>query len=98
MLLKSNPRYESTVLVLKQKVCITFEEAVLMLKHAEERILGTDNAARAIETALFTRGTSNDWGRNCASRKPFPKRKDRPKSNPRNWKPRGNPSRGNKEC
>lgn len=98
MLLKSNPRYESTVLVLRQKVGITFEEAVLMLKQAEERILGTDNAAGAIETSLFTRGTSNDWGRNSALRKLFPKSKDRPKSNPRNWKPRGNPTRGNKEC
>jgi hypothetical protein len=42
-----------------------------MLKQAEERILGTDNAARAIEIALFTRETSNDWGMNSASRKPF---------------------------
>jgi hypothetical protein len=98
MLLKSNRRYESTVLVLRQKVGITFEEAILMLKQTEERIIGTDNAARAIETSLFTRGTSNVWGRNSASRKPFPKSKDRPKSNPRNWKPRGNPTRGNKEC
>ncbi len=36
ILLKSNSWYESTILVMRQKVEITFEEVVLMLKQAKE--------------------------------------------------------------
>ena len=77
ILLKSNHRYESTVLVLRQKDKISFEEAVLMMKQAEERIQGFDNAACITESALLAHGTSSPWGKSSpnasnASRKPYP--------------------------
>jgi hypothetical protein len=102
MLLKSNPRYESTVLVLRQKDKISFAEAVLMLKQAEERITGFDNAARMTESALLAHSTSNPWGKSPtasnASRKPFPALRGRKNAWNTSGRPRGNPSGSNREC
>ena len=101
LLLKSNPRYESTVLVLRQKDKVTFEEAVLMMKQAEERISGSDNAALLMESALLAHGTSNP--NPFGNRASAPKASRKPVFRKNTWnassgRPRGNPTGGNKEC
>jgi hypothetical protein len=83
MLLKSNFRYENTVLMLRSRDYVTFEEAVLQLKQAEERIATSDEAAALMNVALVAHGTSNPFGENS--------KKDA-------GKPRGKPTGGDREC
>ena len=54
LLLRSNNRYESTILMIRSIDQIGYGQAVLMLKQAEERIQGP-SASRTIETAMSTR-------------------------------------------
>jgi hypothetical protein len=83
MLLKSNFRYENTVLMLRSRDYVTFEEAVLQLKQAEERIATLDEAVALMNAALVAHGTSNPFGENS--------KKDA-------GKPRGKPTGGDREC
>jgi hypothetical protein len=83
MLLKSNFHYKNTILMLRSKDYITFKEAILQLKQAEERIATSDEAAALMNAALVAHGTSNPFGENS--------KKDA-------RKPRGKPTSGDREC
>jgi hypothetical protein len=55
LLLQSNNRYESTILMIRSINNIRYSQAVLMLKQAEERIQATSGAGRTTEIAMSTR-------------------------------------------
>jgi hypothetical protein len=55
LLLRSNNRYENTILMIRSIDKIKYSQAVLMLKQAEERIQATSRAGCTTEIAMLTR-------------------------------------------
>jgi hypothetical protein len=101
LLLRSNNRYKSTILMIRSTDKIKYSQAVLMLKQAEERIQAI--SGRTTETAMPTRERAlfafdkpkfkpSGQGRDAGLRGGFGRRTGD------NSKAKGRPTGGNREC
>jgi hypothetical protein len=103
LLLQSNNRYESTILMIQSIDNIRYGQAVLMLKQAKERIQGA-SASRTIEIAMSTRERAlfaldrprfkpSSQGRDASLCRGF-----RRCTSASNSRARGKPTSSNREC
>jgi hypothetical protein len=106
LLLRSNNRYESTILMIRSIDNIGYGQAVLMLKQAEERIQATSGAGRTTEIAMSTRERAlfaldkpkfkpSGRGRDAGLRGGFGRRAGAGAGDSR---AKGRPTGGNREC
>jgi hypothetical protein len=62
LFIKSNLQYKSTVLLLRAKKSILFEEAVLLLKQTQVYIKEAENSSWMLDSALFVYRTNKPFG------------------------------------
>jgi gag-polypeptide of LTR copia-type len=96
LFLRANARYETTVLMLRSQSDITFEQATLMLKQAEERIQSASGTTRATEIALFAQDQHVKAGKALFTKKVTGRAYS--SRNTSAGKPRGKPTGSSKEC